>query len=58
MALVGRVTLLIDWAMAGLREMLSGKVGSWGWFLRRGASRTPRRNSAKQIKNERELKTQ
>lgn len=58
MALVGWVTLLDDWAMAGLREVLSGKAGSWGWFLRRGARTTPRRNSAKQIKTERKLKTQ
>lgn len=46
-ALVVWVTSLVDWAMPGLREALSGKAGSWGWFLRRGARRTPRRNSAK-----------
>lgn len=58
MASVGWVTLLDDWAMAGLREALSGKAESWGWFLRREARRAPRRNSAKQIKMERKLKTQ
>lgn len=58
MALVGWVTLSDDWDMPGLREALSGNAGRWGWFLRRGARRTPRRNSAKEIKTERKLKTQ
>lgn len=58
MALVGWVTLLVDWDVPGLREALSEKAGSWGWFLRRGVRRTPRRNFAKQIKTERKPKTQ
>lgn len=48
MALVGWVTLLDDWAMAGLREALSGKAGRWGWFLRRGARReSPKKKLSK-----------
>lgn len=47
MALVGWVTLLDDWAMAGLREALSGKAGELGLVSQKRGQESPEKKLSK-----------
>lgn len=47
MALVGWVTLLDEWAMAGLREALSEKAGSWWLASQKRGQESPEKKLSK-----------